>query len=246
MVGIVSTSLAGCVPATYYSCSQSWLAFHFLLDNWNPRLTEEDFFPHVCLWLPLLQSSSRSCDSHLPRQQTHPHQGPIPGIFGSWLELLVVGLLCSGHAVLALVWICKAPQRPEPGLLARTALIPCRVAAQHWDQHTSRHSLPIAEEASGRAVGSKGTSVSPWAPSSPKVLAGHVAQFISLHAWEEARSSCPSLQNRLLFCFSCYLVCRKSCRWFGSLFQSVLLKTQGLEKQQPPFVPTSLNRFFKG
>ena len=141
MVGIISAPLAGRVPATYYSCSQFWLAFHFLLDNWNPRLIEKDIFLHIYLWLPFLQSRPHSCDSCLYHLQTHhclthPHQGPISGIFGSRLETLAAGLPCSACTVLALALICKAPQRPEAGLPARMALILCQAAAQHQEQHS--------------------------------------------------------------------------------------------------------------
>lgn len=133
MAGIISAPLGGCVPATYYSCSLFWLAFHFLLDNWNPRLIEKDIFPHIYLWLPFLQSGPHSCESCLYHLQvhhclTHPHQSPVSGIFGSRLETLAAGLPCSERTVLALALICKAPQCPEAGLPARMALI-CQMAA---------------------------------------------------------------------------------------------------------------------
>lgn len=91
MVGIISAALEGRVPAIYYSHSQFWLAFHFLLDSWNPAVIEKDTFPHIYLCLPFLQSRPHSCDSCLYHLQTHhclthPHHGSISDAFGSWLE----------------------------------------------------------------------------------------------------------------------------------------------------------------
>jgi len=177
MVGIISTPLGGCVPATYYSCSQFWLAFHFLLSNWNPKLIEKDIFPHIYPWLPFLQSRPHSCDSRLHHLQTHhclahPHRGLLLGIFGSRLEMLAAGLPCSGCAVLASALICKAPRRPEAGLPT------CK---------DSSYPLPSGHSAPGEAFlltlpphrrwslwqspAAEGTSGSPRAPSSPEVLA---------------------------------------------------------------------------
>lgn len=142
MVGIISAPLGGCVPATYYSCSQFWLAFHSCWITfhscWNPRLIEKDIFLYIYLWLRFLQSRPRSCDSCLYYLQTHhcltqPHQGPVSSVSGRQLEMLAAGLPCSERPALALALICKALQCPEAGLPARTARILCQVAAQHQE-----------------------------------------------------------------------------------------------------------------
>lgn len=148
------------------------VSFPFLLDNWNPRLIEKDIFLYIYLWLPFLQSRPRSCDSCLYYLQTHhcltqPHQGPVSSISGRQLEMLAAGLPCSECPVLALALICKALQCPEAGLPARTARILCQGAAQHQEQHSCWHCLPVGEGASGRALERKELSKSlsffqPW------------------------------------------------------------------------------------
>lgn len=91
MVGIISATLEGCVPI-YYSCSQIWLAFHFLLYSWNSTLIEKDVFPHIYLWLPFLQSRPNSHDSSMHHLQTHHrlthrHHSPVLDDYDSWLKM---------------------------------------------------------------------------------------------------------------------------------------------------------------
>lgn len=170
MAGIISATLGGCVPVTYYS----FPVLVSFLHNWNPRQIEKDIFLHIYLWLAFLQSKPCSCDSCLYHMQTHhyltdPHQGSISGIAGDasrWTALLWAHLATIGFDLLSFMpswsWpTCKDGSYPLLSIFTTSAAFLCLQ----------------------QSPGEEGISVSPWDFSSLRasylLLTGAVAEFIS-------------------------------------------------------------------
>lgn len=208
MVGIISAPLGGCVPATYYSCSQFWLAFHFLLDNRHPRVIGKDtssqflsgyLFSKADLF-PVIHASI-TC--RLTAASLTPTKAPSLACLEAGSKRLQLGCLAPSMPGWRWLWVVK-PRKVlrlaylHGGLLSSAKQLLSIRSSIPADTPSLQEKEPPAVPWGGRHLCKSLSFFSPWGPHVCCLQA--TLQSSPLRAWEEARSPCP-LQHRLRFVF---------------------------------------------